>query len=378
MVTIAGKNIGKVDFMKRFALIAMAVLLVAGLAGCASMGKPVAPAGLTLDAWVGQWVEYWPEGDDHDIYSVIVADDGRTLQLTPVTNAGRQEISQIEWDGRTLKFILRYDNKIWAYNLTMSDDGKMLYGMVRREDGDVRTLKWVKEGNEPWPPRHQLSIDYELKPKEWVGDWLEQWPDANDQDRYRLALLPGRDTPVLMAITRPEKQALKSVTWDGRRLTFILDLDYNLIHYELVAKNKDLLIGVASSPEGKVKKITWRRVADVKPVKFELASWAGTWEETWPNREPNDQYQLKLVGENGIEILPLSNAEKQTIEAIQFTAESLRFKLTFNDNPILYTLLPEDADTLRGTVELNTGRIRTITWKRTTGGNGGKLALLTP
>lgn len=363
--------------MKRFALIAVAALLLAGLAGCASISsRPVPPAGLELDVWVGQWVEYWPEGQDHDIYSAAISADSRTLQLVPVTNSHRQEISQVEWDGRTLKFNLRYDNKHWTYNLTMSDDGKILYGMVRRGDGDVRTLKWVKEGNEPWPPRHQLSIDYELKPNEWAGDWLERWPNSSEQDRYRLARLPGSGDLVLMAVTRPEKQAIKTVRWDGRRLTFILDLNQNLIHYELVAQNKDLLVGIATNPEGKIKRLTWQRAPAAEPLKFSLDAWAGRWEETWPNRTPNDQYQLKLSGDGGIMIIPLSNAEKQKVEDVEFSAELLRFKLIFNDNPIQYTLIPEDGNSLRGTVELSSGRIRTITWKRTTGGNGGKLAML--
>jgi hypothetical protein len=80
--------------------------------------------------------------------------------------------------------------------------------------------------------------------KDWgklAGVWEEEWPGAATKDRYRIAV--SGETVAITAVANPEKQQIRNVAFQYKRLSFFLDLDGGAVYYDLMLVSDGLLAG---------------------------------------------------------------------------------------------------------------------------------------
>ena len=73
------------------------------------------------------------------------------------------------------------------------------------------------------------------------GVWEEEWPGMPTKDRYRIAVT-GENVAVT-AVTNPEKQQIRNVAFQYKRLSFFVDLDGSAVYYDLVLISDGVLSG---------------------------------------------------------------------------------------------------------------------------------------
>ena len=79
--------------------------------------------------------------------------------------------------------------------------------------------------------------------KSLAGVWEEEWPGQQEKDRYRIEIV--NEHARIMPLTRTEKQQVRNVIFQHKRLTFYLELDGSPVYYDLVLIQKGVLAGRA-------------------------------------------------------------------------------------------------------------------------------------
>jgi len=355
---------------KRILLVLALAVLLLGTAGCPSVPNiPDVPdvPGVDTSNWEGEWEEEWPGASSRDVYRIQVTNNGNTIQVTPITNAERQNLAELRWDGVTLSFTNYISNRGLEYKLVMDPSGNLLVGTVTMPSGDVKNIKWYKRGFQQQPEQQPLVPRYNATLEEWFGDWEEDWPNSSSHDRYRLKLSRETNMLTVSALTNVGKQKLTNVRFAGNILTFTLQFNTVVYNYTLVPAQPNLLEGrVTEQNSDKVRDITWRRVAHLAPPRPSVpipSSWQGVYEEFWPNRDQKDIYIIR-VEDGQPEIQPLTNESKQTITGLNYDGNELTFELRFNTNVIQYALRKQGENTLTGTATLTSGTVKEIAWNR--------------
>ncbi len=95
--------------------------------------------------------------------------------------------------------------------------------------------------------------------KSLAGVWEEEWPGQQEKDRYRIEIV--NDRVRITPLTRQEKQRVRDVYFQHKRLTFILDLDGSPVYYDLVLADEGVLAGrVKGGKENYDEPVHWYRV----------------------------------------------------------------------------------------------------------------------
>lgn len=359
------------SFGRWWPLPVLLVLLLA--AGCGSVGpRRVAEEGLDnetkVTAWAGVWTEQWPEAEEQDKFRINLLNDGYTIQIDPLTNAGQQVLADLRWDGKTLQFTNYIDSRPIYYILRIDDTGEVLNGTVRSAEGRVNQIQWIKEGSSYTPAESRQTVEADLAGKavdlaDWAGNWEEEWPDRQERDAYRIRLDGDRLT--LETLSNIEKQGFELIEWNGRRLAFVLRFSQSTLGYELFQDSANRLIGIVTMPDGVNRRIAWNRVGPApKGRRIAAKQLNGTWKEYWPGRGDNDLYQIRLLDEKRASISPVTNAGRQSLAGAQWAASELSFQLTYDQNTIVYRLKLTDPNTLSGEIRLPDGRIAHLAWLR--------------
>jgi hypothetical protein len=353
------------------ALILLTVLLTAG---CATTGLGTMPdtnmTPASLDSkWSGVWIELWPDSDQHDRYQITVDEAAKSIDIVPLTNAERQHLADVTWDGSTLEFTnaIADDRQIF-YAMAINGDGTELSGTVRSNSGDINHITWTKDtpGIAAAAPRNLVQTEGEFIDvdfDDFAGNWQENWPGHSENDVYRLRV--DRRRIEFEVLSNIEKQTIAGLEWSGGRLAFDLYYNEDAFHYELFLNTPDELVGVVTLPNGQSRRITWDRVgpADVS-TRVRPGSWEGSWIEFWPGRAEHDVYRLTVDRGDKLAVHTVTNTERQTLDGVQFTGAALSFQLKFANNTIVYELKMEDSNTVRGTVRTLDGKIRQVVWLR--------------
>lgn len=74
-----------------------------------------------------------------------------------------------------------------------------------------------------------------------AGVWEEEWPGMTTKDRYRISV--SGDTVTIAAITAPEKQQIRKVAFQYKKLSFFLDLEGGAVYYDLVLTSDGVMAG---------------------------------------------------------------------------------------------------------------------------------------
>ena len=353
------------------ALVLLTVLLTAG---CATTGLGTMPdtdmKSASLDSkWSGVWIEHWPDSDQNDRYRITVDEAAKSINVMPLTNAERQHLDDVTWDGATLEFTnaIADDRRIF-YAMAINGSGTELTGTVRSNSGDINQITWTKDspGMAAAAPRNLVQAEGEFIDvdfDDFAGNWQETWPGRGENDVYRIRV--DRRRIVFEALSNIDKQAIAGLEWSGGRLPFDLYYSEDTFHYELFLNTPDELVGVVTLPNGQSRRVTWDRVgpADAS-LRVRPSSWEGRWAEFWPGRAEHDIYRLKVARGDKLTVKTLTNTERQTLDGVQFTGATLSFQLKFANNTIVYELKMEDSNTVRGTVRTLDGTIRQVIWLR--------------
>ncbi|MHA1570020.1 MAG: hypothetical protein ACTSXZ_11165 [Alphaproteobacteria bacterium] len=342
------------------------------------------PPAANTQRWAGDWEEEWPGASQSDSYRITVSSDGYTISVKPITRPERQNLSNLRWDGQTLSFTNYFDNRALYYELAIDASGNMLTGTVRLQSGQTKNIRWLRVGGSApgpaptagsWPPPNQLSPSYNMSLADWLGDWSENWPGSSSHDIYRLQMM-GNNQIMLTPQTNQEKQRVSNMNWTASRLTFVLEYGTQTWYYELVPTGPNMLNGmVTNQSSGEVKTITWQKSGGSQGQGMGYEAWVGVWEEYWPNQSAHDRYQIDITG-NTITIQPLTRVGEQYFRDIRLSGNTLSFTLYYgrnmDQNPINYTMVMRDANTLDGEAHLQrTGKRIQVQWKKITGGGGG-------
>ncbi len=356
----------------RQVLTSLAVAAVLAATGCATMGAPRvadAPAAAHQPAvkdWEGYWIEQWPDSDQADRFRISLSEDGVTIQVEPLTNADRQRLADLHWDGKVLQFTNYADDRPILYTLEIDDAGTELSGAVRAPDGEESPIHWIKEGavRASGPATAAPAKLARVALDDWSGNWEESWPDRAERDVYRVRVAGG-ERLALEAMTNVERQDVTRLNWNGRRLAFLLRFNDDEIAYEVFQLNADTLVGLATLSDGTVHRVVWTRLGpaydDGKPA---AKHWAGSWKEFWPGRSDNDLYQIKSDDGKGFAVHAVTNSTRQTLAGLQLKDGKLTFELAFDQNVIVYQLELDDPNTIRGTARLPDGQTRAVAWVR--------------
>lgn len=227
-------------------------------------------------------------------------------------------------------------------------------------------------------PAAEKAVATEAKVAAWAGIWTEKWPEAEEQDKFRVSLLNDGYTIQIDPLTNVGQQVLADLRWDGQTLQFTNYIDNKPIYYVLrIDDTGNVLHGAVQSAEGRVNQIQWikegavsveaprpRLETKLDHSRADLEDWAGNWEEEWPERPERDAYQIRLDGDSRIVLETLSNVEKQGIEQIAWNGRRLSFVLRFSQSTLAYELFQDDAGKLIGIVTMPDGGYRRIAWNR--------------
>ncbi|HPM76074.1 MAG TPA: hypothetical protein PK961_03200 [bacterium] len=225
---------------------------------------PVAPA--AADPWLGEWVEFWPAETDPDIYCLDL-DEGN-LRLTARTHVKAQRLERVRREGNELSFVAYVTTaagsvKELRYRLTVEDNGEVAFGTVEFLDGSKKEVQWHKK-------RQRLDGDallqpqYDMRTKDWVGEWTEDWPGSATHDRYRIA--ESDDELKLLPLSNAGKQSVENATFGANRLRFTLHFgemtyDYLLVPVSAgVLNGRVQLRGPATDGQPQVEFVQWRKV----------------------------------------------------------------------------------------------------------------------
>jgi hypothetical protein len=347
----------------------LALLLL--LAACAALGpRRVAdlPAAGARDVkhWEGVWIEKWPDADQEDRYRITLTNDGFTIKVEPLTNVERQQLKDLSWDGATLKFTNVADGRPIYYSLQINDSGDRLAGEARSDEGDQSPIQWLKEGGASAVPSRRAETPARLeRPSldDWSGNWEESWPDRKERDAYRIVYRHKRLS--VETLSNLDRQGVINLSWNGSRLSFVLRFEQNEIAYELFQLNRDTLVGLATMPDGSLRRVVWTRLGpeydDSRPA---FSDWGGTWKEFWPGRPENDLYQVTPGGRKELTIRPMTNTKRQAPAALLLENGELSFQLSYDQSAYVYRLRLDDPNTIRGTVRLPEGQTRELAWVR--------------
>ncbi len=225
---------------------------------------------------------------------------------------------------------------------------------------------------QPQPPQ--------VEPRRWAGEWLEEWPNASEQDSYRINVTADGYTLTINPLTRADRQQIQNVRWSGATLSFSLLFNDNPIEYAFTMDpSGNALIGTATLTSGEVKNITWRRVGSgatapanwppknrlTAATAFAAGDWASDWEEDWSESSGHDRYQVSLLnGGMGVAVQPLNAVINQQVRDLQWNGTTLNFELAYGRSLFYYELVPQDANTLDGLATNSNGDVRRIRWRR--------------
>lgn len=95
--------------------------------------------------------------------------------------------------------------------------------------------------------------------KSLAGVWEEEWPGQQKNDRYRIEVVDERAR--ITPLTRTEKQRVRDVIFQHKRLTFYLELDGSSVYYDLVLADEGVLSGRAKGGKSNFDEpVRWYRV----------------------------------------------------------------------------------------------------------------------
>ena len=79
------------------------------------------------------------------------------------------------------------------------------------------------------------------------GIWEEEWPGQEESDRYRIEVTA--EAIKITPLTRSDQQSIRDVYFQHKRLSFLLELDGSVVHYDLVLVDDQMLSGRAKGGE---------------------------------------------------------------------------------------------------------------------------------
>jgi len=349
-----------------FVLLLAFVFAVAG--GCASTQSSGYSSSSTYARIAGDWEEDWPNASFHDVFRASMAGNGRTLILVPVTNANKQRLSNITWDGTTLRFINTFSNQNVRYQLRMNGSGTALVGTATMANGTVKQITWRRKSSGS-STQTSSAQPYNASLNDWMGIWEEDWPNSNTHDRYGIELSQLRNSLDVVPLTNLQKQRLTNVRYAGNVLSFTLQYNQAVWNYQLVPKKPNVLVGQVKRPsDSQTRTIVWRRVATSAPsipTTPPSGLMQGIWEERWPNRQANDRYQMIVSGQT-LQIRPLTAVDRQRIYNIRVSGNRVNFTLQYDQKVWYYSLvLSADGRYYSGDVVAHgSGTQRSIQWLR--------------
>lgn len=212
----------------------------------------------------------------------------------------------------------------------------------------------------------------------WSGVWVERWPNTQQQDRYRINVGDDGAGISITPLTNSERQQLIDLVWDAQRLEFGNQIESRILFYSLeISADGTQLTGTVRSQQGEISSITWfketpshttaspRIVATVRGQidKTRPGAIAGNWQESWPGRNENDVYRVRVDG-NTVSLEVLSNIANQAIGDMQWNGKLLAFDLFFKQEPLKYELFLVTDGHLIGMVTFPNGETRRIEWDR--------------
>lgn len=213
---------------------------------------------------------------------------------------------------------------------------------------------------------------------DWAGVWIEQWPDSDQEDRFRIQLIDDGLTIRVVPLTNAEQQVLANLRWDGRLLEFTNYIENQAVHYQLRLVTTDEIAGQVRSSEGNSNEIRWLRdnspaylatVVDTSQTTIasrpaSLEDWAGNWEEQWPRRDEHDVYRIRLSDDRRLLLDSLSNVEEQHIDRLNWNGACLSFRMHFKGQILAYEIFQGGPDNLIGIVTMPGGDFQRIAWHR--------------
>ncbi len=213
--------------------------------------------------------------------------------------------------------------------------------------------------------------------KNWEGVWIEEWPDSDQQDRFRISLSADGFTIQVVPLTNVERQRLAELHWDGKTLQFTNYADDRPIAYSLeINADGTVLTGDVRASDGEESAIRWTKEgapgtagataeSAAKIENLSLGNWSGNWEESWPDRAERDVYRVRsLDDDRRVALDVLTNVERQGVAQLAWNGRRLAFLLRFNDNEIGYEMFQFNADTLVGLANMPDGSVRRVVWNR--------------
>ena len=325
------------------------------LASCAPAPRLLSqpPEEKSVNLWAGEWEEHWPDSSIEDHFRVTLTPDGYTIKVEPLTNADKQRITQLKWDGSLLSFTNMADYEPLLYQLKLDDSGMLINGLVASPEGQLKDITWVKV----LPSKSR---------QDWSGDYAESWPDRPLDDLYRIRVSTDGQRITLSALSNIDRQKIEKMQWGDTQLRFTLHYDQNVMLYQLRQINPMILTGKILLKDGTWRKVTWKKVSTLVPKPAELtpSTWNGQWREYWPGRADNDLYEIRNARAKSAVVLPLTSPDRQKIKQIAFDGKKLHFQLLFDGQLIEYHLALEDPATIRGIVKLPGGKTHPIVWLR--------------
>lgn len=322
--------------------------------------------------WDGDWAEDWPGSSTQDRYRITVSEDGYTISVKPITRPDRQNLSNLKWDGSLLSFTNYFDNRALAYELTIDPSGNIMRGQVTLPNEEVKQITWrrliagAESLGSTWPPPNQLVASYNMSPRDWQGEWEEEWPGSSTFDIYNLKVSPDGRQVTLSAKTNTGRQKFENLVWSLNRMTFTLRYGSQTWHYELVPKSATELEGIVTNSSGNQKHIIWRKFGTYNAT---VENWRGVWEEYWPNQTTHDRYEVIIAGGQITEIRPLTRTGEQHVTDITINGNTLTFVLYYGanmwSNPIEYEMTMRSPHRADGSAYLKrTGKRINLRWMK--------------
>lgn len=292
--------------------------------------------------WAGDWEEDWSLSSGHDRYRIDV--QGSQIEVGPLNNTHKQKLSDVRWTGDRLTFTMVYSSITYHYEL-VPQDANTLDGVATSRAGKIKRIRW-----------RRFNVGNTNLLPQWNALWEENWPNRDEKDLYQI--IANNSEIQIIPLTNVEHQQIDNISFDGVRLFFRLHYKSEILDYALTMDATDSLRGTATNSSGTKYDITWQKMP---PPPQE--AWNGTWQEQWPDRSEFDAYEVQIA-RNIPSVIPLTNLQKQKITNLEIEGATLSFSLTFNENPIEYSLTLISEDRAVGTARMSSGKIHTITWNK--------------